>query len=120
MRIFNATDKIETLKLKIFLWKSHVEESDITWPTSRIKNLSSQKQMKQMKAVFSAQPHKLNFLSSLSVVGPETWNGLPTTLHHAPVGHFIKVKSQKYFIPTRPQYSMHKSETSTDRKSTRL
>src|SRR6218665_6299 len=24
-----------------------------------------------------------------------------------------QVKSQKYFIPTRPQYSMHKSETST-------
>ena len=31
MGIFNATDKIEAFKLKIFLWKSHVEKKVISF-----------------------------------------------------------------------------------------
>jgi len=30
MDIFSATDKIEAFKLKILLWKSHVEKRDVT------------------------------------------------------------------------------------------
>src|SRR6218665_3023920 len=108
MRIFNATDKIETLKLKIFLWKSHVEESDITWPTSRIKNLSSQKQMKQMKAVFSAQPRKLNFLSSARGLPPDSAVPSLSLALRPEMGvlpHFIMhllVTSSLSSIPSRP------------------
>src|SRR6218665_208152 len=93
MGIYSATDNIEAFKLKIFLWKSHVEESDITWPTSRIKNLSCQKQLKQMKAVFSAQPHKLNFLSLALRPG---MGFLPHFIMH------LLVTSSLSSIPSRP------------------
>jgi len=110
MEIFNATDKIEALKLKIFLWKSHVEESDITWPTSRNENLFCQKQLKQMKAVFSAQPRKLNFLSSARGLPPDS---VVPSLSLAPrpgmgfLPHFIMhllVTSSLSPIPSRPFY----------------
>src|SRR6218665_647569 len=108
MGIYSATDNIEAFKLKIFLWKSHVEESDITWPTSRIKNLSCQKQLKQMKAIFSAQPRKLNFLSSARRLPPDS--AVPSLLLALRPGmgflpHFIMhllVTSSLSSIPSRP------------------